>query len=47
MPEIPVIKGKAFPYLVRKNTVDVAACAQSSDTSYVELPGARNQRDRV
>jgi len=35
-PEIPVIKGKAFPYLVRKNTVDVAACAQSSDTGYVD-----------
>ena len=35
-PEVPVIKGNAFPSLVRKNVVNVAVCQQSSDTSYVE-----------
>ncbi|MHB9034770.1 MAG: 4Fe-4S dicluster domain-containing protein [Anaerolineae bacterium] len=36
LPENPVLKGKAFPYLVRKNVVDVAACQQSDDMSYVD-----------
>ncbi len=35
-PEIPVVKGNAFPYLVRKNVVNLAACQEGGDTSYVE-----------
>lgn len=35
-PEIPVIKGQAFPYLVRTVRVDQAAAAASTDTSYID-----------
>lgn len=35
-PEVPVVKGNAFPSLIRKMTVDLESCQASSDTSYVE-----------
>ncbi|MHB1317900.1 MAG: 4Fe-4S binding protein [Anaerolineae bacterium] len=35
-PEIPVIKGEAFPYLLRKIQVNQAAAAASTDVSYIE-----------
>jgi 4Fe-4S ferredoxin len=35
-PEIPVLKGEAFPTLVRANRVNLAACQATMDTSYVE-----------
>jgi len=34
--EIPVLKGEAFPTLVRENKVDLAACQATTDTSYVD-----------
>lgn len=34
--EIPVIKGEAFPLLIRKNVVDAEAARASKDTSYVD-----------
>lgn len=35
-PEIPVIKGQAFPMLVRKVTVKAEICAASTDTAYID-----------
>ena len=35
-PEIPVLKGEAFPTLVRANKVDLAACQATTDISYVD-----------
>lgn len=35
-PEVPVVKGKAFPMLIRTMKVDLASCQASADTSYVE-----------
>lgn len=35
-PEIPVIKGEAFPYLLRRMQVNQEAAAASTDVSYIE-----------
>jgi len=35
-PEIPVIKGKAFPYLLRRMEINQDAAAASTDVSYVD-----------
>lgn len=35
-PEIPVISGKAFPYLLRNVKIDQDAAAASTDTSYID-----------
>ncbi len=35
-PEIPVVSGKAFPYLLRNIKVDQEAAAASTDTSYID-----------
>jgi len=35
-PEVPVVKGEAFPLLIRKNEVDQEACRATTDTSYEE-----------
>ncbi len=35
-PEIPVISGKAFPYLLRNVRVDQGAAAASTDTGYID-----------
>ncbi len=35
-PEIPVIKGQAFPVLVRKVTVKPEICAASTETAYID-----------
>ncbi len=50
--EIPVIKGEAFPLLIRGTVVDQAACQASTDISYVDnCPTgsihAEVERDRV
>lgn len=35
-PEVPVLKGEAFPELMRSNVVDQAACSASTDVSYID-----------
>jgi 4Fe-4S ferredoxin len=35
-PEIPVLKGDAFPVLTRANVVDQAACSASTDVAYID-----------
>jgi 4Fe-4S ferredoxin len=35
-PFLPAVEGKAFPLLIRKNVVDQAACAASTDVDYIE-----------